>query len=177
MKCPSCGFDNLPGEDNCTECSADLRDQDIPTGRAGIEGIQKSILEDTLEKLCTHPPTTVSASTTLREVLTLMREKNIASVVIGDRAPFEGIFTERDFLYKVAGKDVDLDNTTVGTLMTLNPSTVPIDQPIAAALHQMSSISVRHVPVVRDGKLAEILSVQDILEYLHENLQPDRPST
>lgn len=173
MKCPSCGFDNLPGEDNCTECSADLRDQDIPTAR---EGIQKSILEDTIEKLCTHRPNSVSANTSLREVLAIMRDKKIASVVIGDEAPFEGIFTERDFLYKVAGKNVDLDATMVGDLMTTNPSTVPYDQPIAAAINQMSSISVRHVPVVRDGKLAEILSVQDILIYLDKNLQGDRPS-
>ena len=173
MKCPSCGFDNLPGEDNCSECSADLRDQDVPTGR---EGIQKSILEDTIEKLCTHRPNSVTANTSLREVLSIMREKNIASVVIGDEAPFEGIFTERDFLYKVAGKNVNLDDTMVGDLMTTNPSTVPSDQPIAAAINQMSSISVRHVPVVRDGKLVEILSVQDILIYLDNNLQGNRPS-
>ena len=163
MICPYCGYDNLPGEDQCAECRCDLRDQDIPSPR---EGIQRSILEDKLESLCMHPPTTVTPDTTLRDVLKLMRQKNVASVVIGTDAPFKGIFTERDFLYKVAGKDVDLDATKVGELMTLNPATVPAEQPIAAALYAMSAIGIRHVPLVKEGKLGEILAVQDILEYL-----------
>lgn len=163
MKCLRCGHDNLPGEDNCSECRADLRDLDVPTPR---EGVQQRILEDSLEKLCTHPPTTVTPDTSLREVLKLMRTRRVASVVIGTEAPFQGIFTERDFLYKVAGKDVDLDQTTVGELMTPRPAMVPSDRPVAAALHAMSAIGVRHVPLVREGKLVEILSSKDILFYL-----------
>jgi CBS domain-containing protein len=113
----------------------------------------------------------VAPTTTLREVLDIMRIKNIASVVVGTEAPFEGIFTERDFLYKVAGKDVDLDNTQVGELMTPNPATVSSHSPIAVALNHMSAIGVRHVPVERDGRLVEILSVQDILEYLQDLME------
>jgi CBS domain-containing protein len=165
VKCIRCGHENLPGDDLCSECHADLRDLDIP---APCEGIQRHILEDSLETLCTHPPTTVTPQTTLREVLNLMRSKRVASVVVGTVAPFEGIFTERDFLYKVAGQDVDVDQVTVGELMTPRPATVPSDQPVAAALHAMAAISVRHVPVVREGKLAEILSSKDILEYLQK---------
>ena len=163
MICPFCGHDNLPGEDHCTECHCDLHDRDVPSPR---EGIQRSILEDKLESLCTHPPTTVTAGTSLRDVLKLMRQKDVASVVVGMDAPFKGICTERDFLYKVADKDVDLDTTKVSELMTPNPATVPAEQPIAAALYAMSAIGIRHVPLVKDGKLAEILAVQDILEYL-----------
>jgi CBS domain-containing protein len=163
VKCIRCGYDNLPGEDLCVKCHADLRDLDIASPE---EGMQRHFLEDTLETLCTHPPTTVTPDTMLREVLNLMRTKHVASVVVGTQEPFDGIFTERDFLYKVAGKDVDVDKVTVGELMTPRPATVPSDQPVAAALHAMAAISVRHVPVVRNGKLAEILSSKDILEYL-----------
>ena len=165
MICPTCGFDNLAGEDHCTHCHTDLRDLDVP---APTEGVPRSILEDALEILCTHPPTTVSADTPLREVLRLMRTKRIGSVVIGKEAPLAGIFTERDFLYQVAGKDVDLDRTTVGSLMTPNPVTVLADQPIVRALYAMSTIGVRHVPLMKDGKLIEILSVHDVLNYLHD---------
>ena len=167
MKCIRCGHDNIPGEDYCSECHADLRDLDVPSPG---EGIQKRILEDELEILCTHPPTTVTRDTPLREVLRLMCAKQVRAVVVGTSAPFEGIFTERDFLYKVAGKDVDLDKTTVGQLMTPKPATVPSDRPIAAALHAMAAIGVRHVPLVREGQLAEILSSGDILDYLRRLL-------
>jgi CBS domain-containing protein len=165
MICPTCGFDNIPGEDRCAQCGTDLLDQDIPVPK---EGIQRSILEDTLEILCTHPPTTVAADTPLREVLRLMQTKKIGSVVVGTHEPLEGIFTERDFLYKVAGKNVDMDKTTVGDLMTRKVVTLPSDKPMAAALYAMSVQEVRHIPLIKDGKLLEILSVHDILNYLHK---------
>jgi CBS domain-containing protein len=165
MICPNCGYDNIPGEDYCIQCQADLRDLDLPTPRTPL---QSRILEDKLEILCTHPPTTVTADTKLRTVVELIRKKRIGSVVVGTTAPLQGIFTERDFLYKIAGKGVDIDKATVGEYMTPNPATVNADQPIARALYAMSAIGVRHLPIMKDGKLVEILSAHDILNYLHE---------
>jgi len=150
------------------ECRADLRDQDVPQARPGIP---ERLLHDTLENLCKHPPTTVTPDTPLAEVLRLLRTKNIGSVVVGNTAPFKGIFTERDFLTKVANHPLDLQKVTVGEVMTRNPVTVESSQPIAAALNAMSAIGVRHLPVVRDGQIAEVLSVQDILEYIKELLE------
>jgi len=164
MKCPSCGHDNIPGEDYCTECQADLRDLDGPKPKTPL---QQSILEDKLEVLCTHPPTTVAPDTKLRAVVDLMKKKRIGSVVVGDAEPLAGIMTERDFLYKVIGKGVDIDKATVAEYMTPNPATVTTDQPIARALYAMSTIGVRHVPLMREGKLVEVLSAHDILGYLH----------
>ena len=168
MICPSCHFDNLPGEDHCVQCHQDLSHQDVPQAQGGLPG---RILSDTLEKLCTHPPATVAPTTTLREVLEIMRMKNIGSVVIGTEAPFQGIFTERDFLYKVAGKNVDLEKTQVGELMTANPATVSSHSPIAVALNHMSAIGVRHVPVERDGRLGEGLAGEDMLECLQDLME------
>jgi CBS domain-containing protein len=165
--CSFCGYDNLPGEDFCVECRADLRDFDLPQAKGGLSA---RLLDETLERLCTHPPTTVTPDTPLSDVLKLLRTKNIGSVVVGKTAPFQGIFTERDFLFKVANHDLDLAKTRVGDLMTPNPATVQSSQPIAAALNAMSTMGVRHLPVVRDGKLVEVLSVQDILEYIKDLL-------
>jgi CBS domain-containing protein len=165
MICPNCGHDNIPGEDYCTECQADLRDLDGPRPKTPL---QKRILEDKLQVLCTHPPTTVPADTKLRTVVELMRKKRIGSVVVGTKEPLEGILTERDILYKIAGKEIDLDTATVGEFMTPNPATVTTDQPIARALYSMSAIGVRHLPLMKDGKLIEVLSAHDILNYLHE---------
>jgi signal-transduction protein with cAMP-binding, CBS, and nucleotidyltransferase domain len=171
--CVFCGHDNLPGEDYCVECRADLRDQDIPQARAGIPA---RLLNETLEQLCKHPPTTVTPETTLYEVLRLLRTKNIGSVVVGQSAPFKGIFTERDCLTKIANHGYDLKKTTVGEVMTRQPLTVESSQPIAAALNAMSAIGVRHLPVVREGQLAEVLSVQDILEYIQDLVASDHAS-
>lgn len=167
MICPTCGHDNLPGEDHCAECHTDLRHEDVFNPK---NGFQRDILENTLEILCTHPPTTVSESTPIREVINLMRTKNVGSVVVGTQAPFAGIFTERDALYKVAGKDVDIDQTTVGELMTREPVTLSVDKPIAAALHAMSVGEFRHLPLVKDGQLREILAIHDILKFLHTEM-------
>jgi len=167
MICPTCGHDNLPGEDQCTECHTDLRHEDVFTPK---NGFQRDILENTLEILCTHPPTTVSVDTPIREAIRLMRTKKVGSVVVGTEEPFAGIITERDMLYKIAGQEVDIDKTTVGELMTPDPVTLQVNQPIAAALHIMSVREIRHLPLVKDGKLVEILAIHDILKYLHEEM-------
>jgi len=167
MICPTCGYDNLPGEDHCAECQTDLSNQDVFSPK---NGFQRDILETTLEVLCTHPPTTVTESTPIREVLRLMRTKKVGSVVVGTEVPFAGIFTERDMLYKVAGQDIDLDKTTVGELMHPNPVTLQVNKPFAAALHAMSVGEFRHVPLVKDGKLVEILAIHDILKYLQDHM-------
>ena len=30
MICPSCGYENLPGQDECVECEASLQQEDVP---------------------------------------------------------------------------------------------------------------------------------------------------
>ena len=50
--------------------------------------------------------------------------------------------------------------------MTPNPETLADDAPVAFALNRMMVGGYRHVPILREGRPAGVLSVRDILGYL-----------
>ena len=59
MICPACGFDNLPGSEECNKCQQDLTQLDRPTAHNRVE---RSLMEDRVGQLnpckpCTLPPT------------------------------------------------------------------------------------------------------------------------
>jgi acetoin utilization protein AcuB len=60
----------------------------------------------------------------------------------------------------------------VRDFMTSCPVTIEIDAPLADARARMAELAIRHLPVVRDGRLVGILSDRDI--HLAESLVADR---
>ena len=105
---------------------------------------------------------TVPASASLREVARLMVERKIGCVLIvnnGDR--LEGIFTERDMVFRVVALSLDPDTTPVGTVMTARPETARPDDTPLDALRRLHDAGFRHLPIVDDGRLVGILSRRD----------------
>jgi len=95
MKCPGCGFENLPGADTCENCAGSLTLDDVP--QAGTE-VERSLMEDPVE--CLHPirPLTVDCSTSLTDAIQLMRNHKIGGLPVMDGDKLVGIITETDAL-------------------------------------------------------------------------------
>ena len=167
MLCTSCGHDNLPGADHCEECHANLMHEDLP--RARIESaIEHSLSEDKVQTLNPVEAFSVPEETPLHEAIRTMRERKIGCLLVTDReGKLCGIFTERDVLYKVAGKGMDLAAESVGRYMTHDPEVIRGDQLLASALQRMMVGDLRHLPLVdAEGRPDKILSSRDIIDYL-----------
>src|SRR5271167_3289990 len=99
MICPTCGCDNLPGNEECSNRQQDLTPLDRPTPNNKVE---RSLMEDPVMALDPKAPVTLPAGATLREAIQTMLARNIGSVLIVDEAGMlVGIFSERDLLKKV----------------------------------------------------------------------------
>jgi len=97
-------------------------------------------------------PDTVTADIPLNVAVEMMQKQNLGCLVItGDKGKLVGIFAQGDIFSQVAGKDVDLKTTTVGTLMTPDPTSLKRSAPIGHVLHLMALHGYRHIPIV-DGK-------------------------
>ena len=84
-----------------------------------------------------------------------------------------GILTERDYLDKIAGKP-PRPGATAAAYMTPHPRTISADESLDAAIQLMTQGGYRHLPLVdRDGGLAGVLSVRDIIFYLAELFPTD----
>lgn len=164
MICPTCGWDNLPGNEMCTHCRQDLTLLDRPCAGTRVE---RSLMEDQVAVLNIEPPTTVLPDTTVRQAVALMLQRNVGALLVVDEAgKLLGIFTERDLLKKVAGIHVLYAAMPVRSFMTYKPVTLARTDTLAVALHKMDGGGYRHVPVLDKGIPVGIVSVRDMLRHI-----------
>lgn len=164
MICPTCGWDNLPGNEACTHCRQDLTPLDRPVAGNRVE---RSLMEDQVAALPIKPPTTVLPSASVREAIALMLDRDIgALLVVDEQGKLQGIFSERDLLKKVAGIHVLYADMPVRSFMTLKPAAVSRTDTLAFVLHKMDGGGYRHLPVLAAGKPIGVISVRDMLRHI-----------
>jgi CBS domain-containing protein len=163
MKCPSCGFDNIAGADECGSCHEDLASLDGVVPRTKIE---KVLMSDPIARLKPREAVFVPASASVWEAVGVMNRAKIGCVLVGSEGRAEGILTERDVVLKGVCQGKDLEKTPVSALMTPEPETLTDEDSLAYAVNKMSVGGYRHIPVEKGGRTAGIVSVRDVLGYL-----------
>ncbi len=164
MICPNCGFDNLPGSEECTSCGQDLTQLDRPVARDRVE---RSLMEDTVGQFCSGKPLVIGPNATLGEAIRAMMGPGIgALLIVNDQGKLVGIISERDLLTRVVGFHADYGKLPVEQFMTPDPETVAVTDSLAFALHKMDIGGYRHLPVVKDGKPLGVISVRDMLKHI-----------
>ena len=114
---------------------------------------------------------TISADATMAEVAKVMGEKHIGSLVILEKDEPKGIVTERDLLSKVLAKSLDPAKVKVKDVMSSPLITIRPTAKIKEVAQTMIEKKGRLV-VLRDGKLAGIITASDLIKSL-----PEAPET
>src|SRR5438132_13598672 len=98
MICPTCGYDNLPGNEECAHCQQDLTQIDRTMAQNRVE---RSLMEDQVSLLQPKAPVTIRPDTTVQSAIQVMLEHDIGAVLVVDsKSKLLGIFSERDLLKK-----------------------------------------------------------------------------
>jgi predicted transcriptional regulator len=171
MICPQCGVENIAGADECSNCKQDLTYFDQPSVAAG-SAVERALMEQPVRVLDPTPPISVRADTPLRQVIQTLIDKKIGCVLVMDGAELVGIFTERDVLMNIAGRESELANDPIREWMTPNPETVEEDDSIAFAIHKMDIGGYRHLPVMEAGTPTGVISIRDVVRHLAGYLSP-----
>ncbi len=108
----------------------------------------------------------VAPDATVLSAITLMAEKNIGAVLVMEGDRLVGILSERDYTRKVVLKGRASATTQVGQIMVGNPITVTPDHSVDECLHIMTEHRVRHLPVTDGGKLAGLVSIGDLVNWV-----------
>lgn len=116
---------------------------------------------------------TASATMSVAEAATAMREAKVGAIMVLDGPKLAGIFTERDALYRVMAAAKDPRKTKLGEVMTADPTTIDPDMPFGHALHIMYDRGFRHVPVVENGLPIGMVSARDALGPEMEQFQAE----
>ena len=164
MICPNCGFDNLPGAEECSSCLQDLTQLDRPIP---LDRIERTLMETPVAVLRPPRPVTVPPTATLAEVMRLLIERDLGAILVaGGDGKLLGIFSERDLLIKVAGLHEAYAELPVSQFMTSKPETISAEDTLAFAIHKMDIGGYRHLPMVKDGKPTGVISVRDMVRYI-----------
>lgn len=121
-------------------------------------------------KICLRDVLTADREESVRAAGRRMKEHRVGTLVVLDEAQRPiGLVTDRDLALRVVAEGRDADTTTVGTVMTGRPKTIAEGVSIESALAQMTSGSLRRLPVVDEGgKLVGVVSLDDVLALLAE---------
>jgi len=111
----------------------------------------------------------VPAKTTVLNVLKLMSEKNIGSVVVTENDNYIGLVTERDYARKIILMGKHSDDTTVGEIMSNNFPKITPESSVDSCMLIMSENNIRYLPVFdKEEQLCGIISINDVVyETIH----------
>lgn len=80
-----------------------------------------------------------------------------------------GIFTERDFLNRVAAAQRNPGETAIRDVMTAQPETLQSGDCISYAINRMAVRGYRNVPIVDEGGAAKaVITVRNVIDHVTE---------
>src|SRR5918911_4112386 len=110
---------------------------------------------------------TIEPDATLAEALHRLRTERIGALVVSeDRERIVGIISDREIMWALDERGVDVLGEGVGCVMNEKPFTCSRDDRVSTLMATMTDRRIRHVPVVeKGGRLCGIVSLGDVIKY------------
>jgi CBS domain-containing protein len=123
----------------------------------------------------------VQRTATVSQAVRVMTDNNVGIVAVLDGDRLAGVFSERDVVRRVVARGLDPAHTDVADVMTRDLIISDENEDYRTAMRKMDQANIRHLPVVRQGRIVSMLSVRDLmrvdmerlgeeLKFLHEYL-------
>lgn len=105
----------------------------------------------------------VAPNISVVEALEIMAEQNIGSLVVLENDSFIGIITERDYSRKIVLMGRSSSDTPVSEIMSTEFPAVKPNDTIEKCMQLMSLNRIRYLPVIDNGTLSGIISMNDVV--------------
>ena len=109
---------------------------------------------------------TIQRQASVLEAIGSMSQSNIGALIIEHDGRPVGIFTERDYLRKIALEGRSSRETLVDEVMSSPLITVDVSAPIRTAMETMTERRCRHLVVVEGEQMVGIVSLGDLVKHL-----------
>jgi len=109
---------------------------------------------------------TVSSDTSVLEAIGTMSKANIGAVVVEQGGKAAGIFTERDYLRKIALEGRSSSDTPIAEVMSSPLITVGPAESTREAMETMTECRCRHLVVNNEEEMVGIVSLGDLVKHL-----------
>ena len=121
----------------------------------------KQLIEGKNKKLAAVAP-----EQTVLRAIEIMAEVDVGALLVLDGKRLCGVFSERDYSRKIVLQGRTSRDTLVGDILSFPAITVQPGSPIHECMERMTTHRVRHLPVIENGKLAGIVSIGDLVNWV-----------
>ncbi len=124
---------------------------------------------------CNRDVVIVGKHDSIAKAAKLMRQHHVGDVLVvephnGERVPV-GVLTDRDIVVELVAKEAELDKLTIQDVMSFKLITSNEKDDLMITIKRMRMNGIRRMPIVnQEGGLAGILSIDDILDVIAEQL-------
>lgn len=109
---------------------------------------------------------TASPQETVGAAAALLHTRKVgAMVVVDDKEAVVGILSERDIVRVIAKEGAMALSKPIAGCMSSSVVFAQPDESIDTLLERMTDRRIRHLPVVKGGRLAGIISIGDLVKY------------
>lgn len=116
---------------------------------------------------------TVPKEAPVLEVIRLMAEHHIGSVLVMQGEELIGIATERDYARKVILQGRSSADTPVSAIMSSPVTTVSPADTAQTCMSLMTHRRIRHLPVMDEGRVVGLVSIGDLVKAVIEDQQQE----
>ncbi|MGA2058258.1 MAG: CBS domain-containing protein [Bradyrhizobium sp.] len=115
--------------------------------------------------------TTIAPEASTKSAVNWLRAKNIGALVVASGNAVLGLISEREIVHAFSRYGETAASMPVKEIMQYGVTTVSPDESVNRVMKLMTRHRVRHMPVLRGGKLAGIVSIGDVVKYRLEELE------
>jgi CBS domain-containing protein len=117
---------------------------------------------------------TASPQETVGAAAALLHSRRVGAMVIVDAdEAVVGILSERDIVRVIAREGASALTKPITACMSSEVIFAHPEESVDALLERMSDRRIRHLPVVRGGRLAGIISIGDLVKYKIDEAQAE----
>lgn len=114
---------------------------------------------------------TIDPEKSVEQAAQWLRRKNIGALVVTSGDAVLGLVSEREIVHAFSHYGKTTGSMLVKDIMQHGAITVSPDESVTRVMNLMTHHRVRHMPVLRGGKLIGIVSIGDVVKYRLEELE------
>ena len=114
---------------------------------------------------------TIDPEASIKRAADWLCVKNIGALVVTSGKVVLGLLSEREIVRAFSHYGETAASMPVKEIMQYGVITVSPDESVDRVMNLMTHHRVRHMPVLRDGKLVGIISIGDVVKHRLEDLE------
>jgi len=121
---------------------------------------------DRVWECASRPVRTINAEASVRDVVKVMNEHRVASLLVTRNGKPVGIITERDILQRAIEDEKNLESTRAREVMSQPVQSIDSNATLKEACEAMTMLRVKKLLVLRDGRPEGFITIADLVKKI-----------